>query len=194
MTPVAAQAGAIERRDEPGAVDRALIEGWIEGYGSEIRRHLSRMLSSEADADDLLQEVWVRAIRRPPDAGPGSNVRAWLYRVATNVALDHLAKNRRRQCALDGRRLELAPEPVSPPDDVLQALSEQGRSRVREKVSLLPPKQREAVWLRWVEGRDYETIAARLDSSPESARANVYNGMKRLRVDLIEVWEKENEG
>jgi RNA polymerase sigma-70 factor (ECF subfamily) len=152
------------------------------------------MLSSEADADDLLQEVWVRAIRRPPDAGPGSNVRAWLYRVATNVALDHMAKSCRRQCALDGRRLELAPEPTSAPDDVLQALSAQGRKRIREKVSLLPPKQREAVWLRWVEGRDYETIAARLSCSPESARANVYNGVKRLRLDLIEVWKKENDG
>jgi RNA polymerase sigma-70 factor (ECF subfamily) len=194
MTPVSAQAGAVERGEEVGTVAPAHIEGWMEGYGSEIRRHLARMLSSAADADDLLQEVWVRAIRRPPEAGPGSNVRAWLYRVATNVALDHLAKNRRRQCALDGRRLELAPEPASAPDDVLQALSAQGRSRVREKVSLLPPKQREAVWLRWVEGRDYQTIAVRLDCSPESARANVYNGMKRLRLDLIEVWKKENEG
>jgi RNA polymerase sigma-70 factor (ECF subfamily) len=54
------------------------------------------MLPSEADADDLLQEVWVRAMRKPPDPGPGSNVRAWLYRVATNVALDRLATDSRR--------------------------------------------------------------------------------------------------
>ena len=192
MTAVAAQAATAP--DEAGTVARVHLEGWIEGYGTEIRRHLGRMLKREADADDLLQEVWVRAIRRPPDPGPDSNVRAWLYRVATNVALDHLAKNRRRQCALDGRRLELAPEPASAPDDLLQVLSPQGRRRVREKVALLPPKQREAVWLRWVEGRDYATIALRLDCSPESARANVYNGMKRLRLELIEVWKKENEG
>ena len=192
MTPVAAQAATAP--GEAGSGAPARLEAWIEAYGTEIGRHLDRMLSSGADADDLLQEVWVRAIRRPPEPGPDSNVRAWLYRVATNVALDHLAKNRRRQCALDGRRLELAPEPSSAPDDLLQALSAKGRRRVREKVALLPPKQREAVWLRWVEGRDYETIAARLDCSPESARANVYNGMKRLRLELMEVWKKENGG
>ena len=62
------------------------VEGWIGRYGAELRVHLTRMLSSEADVEDLLQEVWVAAIRRPPDTGPGSNVRAWLYRVATNAA------------------------------------------------------------------------------------------------------------
>jgi RNA polymerase sigma-70 factor (ECF subfamily) len=138
------------------------------------------------------REVWVRAMRKPPELGPGSNARAWLYRVATNVALDRLATDSRRCCALAGRRLELAPEPASAPDEALGSLSPAARFRVREKVATLPPKQREAVWLRWVEGRDYEAIAARLDCSRASARANVYNGMKRLRVELLDVWNEEN--
>jgi DNA-directed RNA polymerase specialized sigma24 family protein len=44
-----------------------------------------------------------------------------------------------------------------------------------------------------VEGQEYATIAARLDCSQASARANVYNGLKRLRSELFEVWKKENE-
>lgn len=192
MTPVSAHVDETGRAGDAGPVAPDRLEGWIEGYSQELRRHLVRMLPSEADADDLLQEVWVRAMRRPPDRGPGSNVRAWLYRVATNVALDRLATEGRRCCALVGRRLELAPEPASAPDEVLGSLSPAARFRVREKVATLPPKQREAVWLRWVEGRDYEAIAARLDCSKASARANVYNGMKRLRVELLDVWNEEN--
>jgi RNA polymerase sigma-70 factor (ECF subfamily) len=192
MTPVSAHAGETGRAGDAGIVAPDRLEGWIEGYGPELRRHLTRMLPSEADADDLLQEVWVRAMRKPPESGRGSNVRAWLYRVATNVALDRLATEGRRCCALVGRRLELSPEPSSAPDEVLGSLSPAARFRVREKVATLPPKQREGVWLRWVEGRDYEAIAARLDCSQASARANVYNGMKRLRVELLDVWNEEN--
>ena len=192
MTSISAHAGAVGRIGDAGIVAPDCLERWIEGYGPELRRHLTRMLPSEADADDLLQEVWVRAIRKPPESEPGSNVRAWLYRVATNVALDRLATEGRRCCALVGRRLALAPEPASAPDEVLGSLSPAARFRVREKVAALPPKQREAVWLRWVEGRDYEAIAARLECSQASARANVYNGMKRLRVELLDVWNEEN--
>lgn len=192
--PVRAHAPAtIESREGARIAPPQGVEGWIGRYGAELRRHLTSMLSSEADVDDLLQEVWVTAIRRPPEAGPGSNVRAWLYRVATNAALDRLSKDRRRCSALDGRLTQLLPEPTATPGDGLDALSEAARERVRERVALLPPKQREAVWLRWVEGQDYATIAARLDCSQASARANVYNGLKRLRVELFEVWTKENE-
>ena len=192
LTAHAGGTGEAGRVGRAGIVAPDRLEGWIEGYGPELRRHLTRMLPSEADTDDLLQEVWVRAMRKPPEPGPGSNVRAWLYRVATNAALDRLATDGRRCCALVGRRLELAPDPASAPDEALGSLSPAARFRVREKVATLPPKQREAVWLRWVEGRDYEAIAARLDCSKASARANVYNGMKRLRVELLDVWNEEN--
>jgi DNA-directed RNA polymerase specialized sigma24 family protein len=70
-------------------------------------------------------------------------------------------------------------------------LSERARARVRTHVARLPRKQREAVWLRWVEGQAYPVIAAKLGSSEESARANVYQGMKRLRTELFDLWEKE---
>ncbi|MFQ5890588.1 MAG: RNA polymerase sigma factor [Gemmatimonadota bacterium] len=171
-------------------MDRGL-EGWIERHGSELRRHLTRMLGAEADAEDVLQELWITAYRRPPDTGPGSNVRAWLYRVATNAALDRLAKDHRRCALLDGKGFRLAPDRRAP-DEGLGVLSEQARRRVREHVASLPRKQREAVWLRWVEGRDYETIAREIDSSVESARANVFQGMKRLRAELFELWQREN--
>jgi DNA-directed RNA polymerase specialized sigma24 family protein len=58
-------------------------------------------------------------------------------------------------------------------------------------VARLPLKQREAVWLRWVTGADYAEIARRLGCSEESARANVYNGMKKLRCELFDLWKKE---
>lgn len=170
---------------EPG------LEAWIERYGPELRRHLERMLDGPDAAEDALQAVWISAHRTPPDAPDGPRLRAWLYRVATNAALDRLGADRRRRRAFEGQEALLAPDPHPTPDASLRGLGERARRRVRERVAGLPTKQRQAVWMRWAEERDYADIAARLGCSEESARGNVYQGMKRLRAELFELWQEE---
>lgn len=191
LTTEGATAGIGKERERPGT---PRLREWMGLHGSELRRHLVRVLGSESDADDVLQDVWITAHRSPPDDGPGSNVRAWLYRVATNAALDRLARDRRRSSALERRRLQLVPETRPAPDDFLAKMDDEVRRRVREKVAALPRKQREAVWLRWAEGADYRAIARKLECSEDSARANVYQAMKRLRSELFEVWKQERAG
>ena len=167
------------------------LAAWMEVHGPELRAHLGRMLERPDDAEDVLQEVWVTAHRSPPAGGPDANVRAWLYRVATHAALDRLARERRRDRLLDARGHEL-PEPASgsPPD---AGLAEADREAIRRRVSALPRKQRDAVWLRWIEGEPYEVVAEKLESSVAAARANVYQGLKRLRSDLSPFWNEEIE-
>lgn len=162
----------------------------MDRHGPELRRHASRMLGGDDDAEDILQQVWMSVVRRPPDLGPGSNVRAWLYRAATNAALDRLATDRRRRAALQGDA-RLVPDHDPAPDEGLLRLDARSRARIREHVHRLPRKQRDAVWLRWVEGEDYPVVAAKLGSSEASARANVYQGLKRLRRELFDLWEEE---
>lgn len=163
------------------------LDSWITAHGAEIRGHLVRMLGSDSDAEDVLQEVWLSAAASLPDDGAGSNVRAWLYRVATNAALDHLARERRRREALagvDGGRLRGS---IPAPDASVADPGRHLRVRIREEIARLPEKQREAVWFRWVEEMDYTTVARRLDCSVESARSNVYHGLQRLRVTLADL-------
>ena len=167
------------------------VEIWVEQFGPELRAHLRRMLSTDEDADDVLQQVWVTAYRQPPDDGPGSNVRAWLYRVATNAALDALARDRRRRERLCRWDPDLGMGDMDPPDAALSRLDERVRERVRDHCARLPRKQREAVWRRWAEGENYESIARELETSVESARSNVYHGLTRLRNELFDVWEEE---
>ena len=182
----------IEPRAAPSAAPP--LEEWVARFGAELGRRLARILGSEDDADDVLQQVWLAAHRDPPDAGPGTNVRAWLYRVATNAALDRLAGERRRAAALAARGHTLAPEEGPRPDAGTERLGARARQLVRERVAELPRKQREAVWLRCVEGLDYPAIGARLRCSAESARANVYQGIKRLRRELRTLWNEEHGG
>jgi len=167
------------------------VAGWMDAHGAELRVHVGRMLGSADEAEDVLQSVWVTAHRTPPDACEPGRIRSWLYRVATHAALDRLAADRRRRTALEGRPTAAAPDPPAAPDRFLAGLGPDGRRRVRERVASLPPKQRQAVWWRQVDELPYAEIGARLGCSEESARANVYQGMKRLRSELFDVWKEE---
>ena len=167
---------------------RPVVATWMERYASELRRHVARLLAGDADVDDVLQDVWLAAHRHPPRNSADAPLRGWLFRVATNAALDRLDRERRRTAALRRRGHELPPSPVAPA--VVEA-SERVRVRVREAVARLPRKQREAVWLKYVEDMDYESVARRLDCAPQSARANAYQGMKKLRQELAPLWAEE---
>lgn len=167
------------------------VEDWTARYADELERHVTRMLGNPDEARDVVQELWVSALRSPPDHGEGSNVRAWLYRVATNRALDLISGRKRRSTLLEGRSPELEPDRPPPPDGAFRGLSEAGAERVRARVAALPCRQRDAVWLRWIEGEDYAAIASRLGGTEEAARANVYQGLKTLRRELAGVWIEE---
>lgn len=167
------------------------MNDWSERYGGELERHVAAMLGDAEDARDIVQELWVTALRARPEAGDAVNVRAWLYRVATRRALDRISMRRRRSELLAAHAGELDPGSLPAVDAALTRLSEAAAARVRRGVAELPRRQRDAVWLRWIEELDYATIARRMGSSPEAARANVYQGMKKLRRDLAEVWREE---
>ena len=167
------------------------VNRWSERYGPELQRHVAAMLGDAEQAHDIVQDLWVTALRTRPEAGDRVNIRAWLYRVATRRALDHVSMQRRRSQLLVVHSNELEPGSLPATDAVFGRLSEAAAARVRKGVAELPPRQRNAVWLRWIEELDYATIARRLGSTPEAARANVYQGMKKLRRDLVDVWREE---
>lgn len=154
------------------------LHGWMARHGDELERHLARMVDDADDVADLLQHVWVQAWRVIPSNGDEMNVRAWLYRVATNAALDRIAHRRRWRARLEHLAADPDARALDPPRP---PLSRRTRQRVRVALAGLPRKQRAAVWFRQVEGLDYAEVARKLDSSPESARANVRHGLKRLR-------------
>ncbi len=167
------------------------VDRWSERYGLELQRHVAAMLGNAEEARDVVQDLWVTALRARPEAAETVNIRAWLYRVATRRALDRISMRHRRSELLAAHSGELASGSLPAADAALNRLSEAAAARVRKGVAELPRRQRNAVWLRWIEELDYATIARRLGSSPEAARANVYQGMKKLRRDLVDVWREE---
>mgnify|MGYP005849438343 CR=1 FL=1 len=158
------------------------FEALIDSYHDELFAYLWRLLRDAADAEDAAQETFLRAYRAFARLRPGSNHRAWLYKIATNCA--YTALKRRRQRANHSTPLldEAHPDDGPRPDEL--AVAAEGVAVVRRAVEALPAKQRAAVVMRHVQGLDYTEIAEALACSEDSARANAYQGIRRLRQTL----------
>ena len=85
----------------PGEVDEPTFSGLAERHRRELHVHCYRMLGSFEDAEDTVQETFLRAWRRRETYEGRSTFRAWLYRIATNACLDFLARHDRRAAPTD---------------------------------------------------------------------------------------------
>ena len=160
----------------------APFEELMQRHDREIMRYLLRVSGDREDAADLFQETWLRAYRAYPRLEPESDVRPWLYAIATN-----LCRNRARDTTRRARVIVADDEEYPAADrigKVHRSLSENDSYavvRMRELISELPAKQREALHLRYFAGLDYTEIAAAMDCSQQGARANVSQAMKKLK-------------
>jgi RNA polymerase sigma-70 factor (ECF subfamily) len=172
------------------------FETLIERHHDEIYAYLWRLLYNAGQADaaleaeDLTQDVFLRAYQAFGRLRQDSNHRAWLFKIATNCAYTALKQGQRRasrSVSLDDEVHQVAAADASPDRRVLadEALAQIGRA-----IAELPPKQRMAVVLRYVQELSYPIIAQALDCSQDSARANVYQALRRLRQDLAEEPER----
>ena len=122
-----------------------------------------------SEADDVFQETFLAALRAYPRLRDGEHLDRWLLRIASRKAIDHHRSQGRR--AIPSDRLPERPAgAVEHPDDDLWSA-----------VAALPPRQRVAVVHRHVLDRPYAEIAELMGATEETVRANVYQGVKRLR-------------
>jgi RNA polymerase sigma-70 factor (ECF subfamily) len=158
------------------------FEELIERHHDEIFAYLWKILGRNRhgdgalDVEDLVQEVFLRAYQAFATLRPNSQHRAWLYKIATNCAYTKL--RRERLSAVQKLPAELLSETESP------SLSDGREGKVRALVERLPAKQRICVTLRYLQDLDYPEIARIAGCSQESARANVSQAIRRLRLML----------
>ena len=160
------------------------FETLVEMHHREIFRYLARVTTRASEAEDLAQETFLRAYRAYRSLTPDANVRAWLFTIATNLTRNHFRAERRRRLAHSALRESQTELDGADPAAVSQ-LSET-QTRLDAVVAGLPLRQRVAFILRKVHEFDYEVIAENLACSAESARANVFQALKKIRQSLKE--------
>jgi RNA polymerase sigma-70 factor (ECF subfamily) len=150
----------------------------VDRHRGEILGYLVRLLGDEDDAEDVCQETFLRAQRAFARLRPESNTRAWLYRIATNSGISAAQRRARAQ----RRRAEVDLDTLVGADGLPERRAQ--LRAVAEAAARLPPRQRAALVLRQFHGLGYEEIAASVGGNATTARANVYQALKKLRATL----------
>lgn len=167
----------------------------IERYRGELQAHTYRMLGTIQDAEDMVQETFLRAWKRRETYTEDTSLRAWLYKIATNICLDTLKKQRRRVIPMTFSEAANAAEPIPPavmepiwidpyPDELLAWGDPQPEQQVlaQENISiaflaalqLLPPRQRAVLILSDVLEWSASEIADLLDTSVSAVKSALH--------------------
>jgi RNA polymerase sigma-70 factor (ECF subfamily) len=135
-----------------------------------------RIVGNVADAQDLTQEAFIKALQRQDQLKDEQKAAHWLSRIATNTAIDFLRRNGRVSfCEID-----VAPEaPSESPEQML--LRSEHREYIEDGLRLLTPRERAALMLRDVEDLPAEEVARRLDCSKATVRSHIANARTKLR-------------
>lgn len=151
-------------------------------HHAAIHRYLRRVTARASEAEDLAQETFLRAYRAWTALPPGTNHRAWLYTIATNALRNHLRAERRRYSAHATVRVTRREIDLDGPEAA--AAASEACALTEAAVRRLPLKQRLAFVMRKLEELDYESIGRSLGCSAETARAHVFQALRKVRAAL----------
>jgi RNA polymerase sigma-70 factor (ECF subfamily) len=160
----------------------------LQKHRTVVVQYLSRMVQNHAVAEELAQDVFVRVYRSRHAYEPSAKFTTWLFRITTNVALNHFRDQRHdnQNVSLDaptpsGKRFEAPDGKFS----IEQRLVNEATAReIREAISLLPEKQRAAVLMHKYQDMDYNQIANVLGMSRSAVKALMFRSYERLRASL----------
>jgi RNA polymerase sigma-70 factor, ECF subfamily len=176
------------------AGDQQSFELLLQRYRTPLINFLYRMVRNREQAEDLAQEVFLRVYRAREDYEPSAKFTTWLFRIATNLALNSVRDHRYEKLevsmdapivadAEDGeeRLMEVADEHP----DIEQHLVEEARKKmIRHAIEKLPEKQRAAVLLHKYQELDYAEIAKILQCSESALKSLLFRAYETLRVEL----------
>jgi len=171
------------------AGDGASFDVLLRKYRTPLVNFLYRMVRDAATAEDLAQEVFLRVYRARKEYSPSAKFTTWLFRIATNLALNSIRDNRHRSrdVSIDAPVEEDETPRELPAREMRidERMAERDRAEViRRAVVALPEKQRVAVLLHKYEEMDYAEIAKILNCSESALKSLLFRAYETLRVQL----------
>lgn len=177
--------------------DPQQFEVFMAKYQNMVFSTAMRLLANPTEAQDIAQEVFLKAYERFADLRQSPTVGGWLKTVATNMSLNHLTRYRSRwsffsELVRSGETEESDPIEFAAPDHFEQDLEQADRHQLVEKaLQKLPPAQRVPLVLFHLEGLSYEEIATKLNVSLGKVKTDIFRARealrKRLRTQLDEI-------
>ncbi|WP_322999151.1 RNA polymerase sigma factor [Castellaniella sp.] len=161
-----------------GAGDRHAFSWLVKRHQGAMHRYLTRMTGIPETARELTQDAFMRAFQALPSWRPEARFRTWLFRIAHNLALDHLRRAKRVTFQPLDEGLE-TPDSAPGPEERLE--TRQRVLQLEAALAALPTAHREILLLREIEEMSYEDIARTLELNPGTVRSR----LARARAALL---------
>jgi RNA polymerase sigma-70 factor, ECF subfamily len=175
------------------AGDDGAFEYLVQKYRRPMVSYMYRMCHNVAAAEDLAQEVFLRVYRSRGNYEPSAKFTTWLYRIATNLAVNHARDSRHERpentVSVDepdqetGQVLDLRDTSLSAEETILRR---ERMAAIRQRVQSLPERQRTAVVMHKYQQMDYREIAQVLKLSESATKSLLFRAYETLRVQLKE--------
>ena len=175
------------------AGDDSAFDYLVQKYRRPIINFMYRMAHNTAAAEDLAQEVFLRVYRSRANYEPSAKFTTWLYRIATNLGVNHARDTRHERpenvTNLDepdtetGQTLDLADKTPTVEEEILRR---ERLAAIRKKVESLPERQRMAVLMHKYQQMDYRQIADVLKLSESATKSLLFRAYETLREQLKE--------
>ena len=167
--------------------EKAMEQGFrylVLKYQERLYLHIRRMVKEHHDANDVLQNTFVKVFKNIQRFERNAQLYTWLYRIATNETLTFLKKRKRKQTtSIDDQELDMA--------NRLSADSyfdeEKAQEHLEKALKTLPEKQKLVFNLRYYEEMPYQEISNILDTSVGALKASYHHAVKKVEAHLQEV-------
>ncbi|HYB61751.1 MAG TPA: RNA polymerase sigma factor [Methylomirabilota bacterium] len=177
---------------EVKAGDEASFELLLRKYRTPLVNFLYRIVRDQGTAEDLAQEVFLRVYRARLEYAPSAKFTTWMFRIATNLALNALRDGRHRQQEISMDQQAVHSDEAASPWEVADRrpgveheLIQRDRAVfIRRAIAQLPEKQRAAVLLHKYQELDYDEIARILECSESALKSLLFRAYESLRVQL----------
>jgi RNA polymerase sigma-70 factor, ECF subfamily len=175
------------------AGDRDAYRVLVDRHSRNVYRLAYRMTGNGHDAEEVVQEAFLRAYQKLRQFAGQANFGTWVYRIAANYAIDRIrqraSEDSRRQPqarateeGLEVNPVAVAPDPAPSPERLAQ--SAQLGARMKEALATLTPAEHTAIVMRHWEGCAIEEIAAVLKSNSNATKNTVFRAVAKLRKAL----------
>ncbi|MCC7123406.1 MAG: RNA polymerase sigma factor [Acidobacteria bacterium] len=171
----------VEWATRVAAGDGTAFEQLYQQHAGRLYNLASRMAATPADADDLLQEIFLQVYRKAGSFRGDSSLGTWLYRLAMNHCLDVVRSRQARMAHVTDSMDEPDASPVAAPGPALGAVN---RLDLERAIAALPPACRAAFLLHDVEGFGHQEVATILGISEGTSKSQVHKARLRIRAHL----------
>ena len=155
----------------------------VRKYSEQLYWHVRAMVGSHEDADDLMQDIFIKVWNSLSRFRGDSDVFTWLWRIATNETLSHLRRARVRE-ALSFVRIDESAERISDPDPWFDG--NEALRALRKAIAALPDKQRLVFTMRYYEELSYEQISEITGTSEGALKASYHIAYEKIKQHLAQ--------